>query len=484
MDLMCFGPESVGAETEFFHLVNQEKVNIIHFAQQRPFHNPFSEDKESAFIDFFIKSVRKLGAPPCAAGENDYKACVYGRNSTACVTLTNSPFSLDDYNPRAVTDTTQSICQYLNNNILIVSAGNYGRNTDDVVNLHTMDLGCTPEQLRHRLIATRFDYSGKKGELLFLDCHNYGPSVYAMAATAFQPGNCTEHPLCVSFGGYYGTSYAAPQILGVVMQIESVLRVNNVTYSADTVVDILNQGCVATTRPDLAKCLVDPPRVFEAAVKYAEKHKPTSGPKPIPEKLVPSSKKVVSRKKVPKNKKVSPKRVANSKGAMDSIGAGIYSGVINGMVRSAGNYVRQCSQQKGHDWMAAEAQAQVAMFTLLFTLRTVAEQQDAVSAATEALLFLTVQGMFYGCARVCRDLSEYTAGKGYKKLAKGLGIFAQVVEAVPMANTLLDPVEGVTGMIVGAVTERLCDHGLLTDKKQKRKSDPVSKIKRHVKKAR
>ena len=161
---------------------------------------------------------------------------------------------------------------------------------------------------------------------------------------------------------------------------------------------------------------------------------------------------------------------------MSSVGAGVYSGISHGAIRSVGNLIRQRGQQQGHGWIAVEAQAQIVMFSLLFTLKKMVEQQDAVSAATEALLFLTVQGLFYGCARVCRDLSQSAAEKDYIKTSKGIALFASVVEMAPMANTLSDPVEGLTGLGVGAVTERLCHYGLLANKKQKRAKGPAVRI--------
>nr|MCH9643366.1 hypothetical protein [Gammaproteobacteria bacterium] len=67
---------------------------------------------------------------------------------------------------------------------------------------------------------------------------------------------------------------------------------------------------------------------------------------------------------------------------------------------------------------------------------------------------------------------------GYKKLTKGIRMFSLVIEAAPMANTVLDPVAGVTGMAVGAVTERLCDYGLLSSKQKKRHNGTVADTKR------
>nr|MCH9644657.1 hypothetical protein [Gammaproteobacteria bacterium] len=382
------GAISIEKMGEFFNAARNNNIRVTHFAEERTIFNPLTPSKRDYTLAGYIKSLKKRGRPKSAVERHDYDACVDQKNRTACATLVVNYASKDagdyegGYDPRQLTRPLQALCDYLENAILVVTAGNRGGNNNDEVNLHAMDLGCTEKQIRHRLVTTRLDYSADPTELSLLKFHSYSPSAYAVATTSFQSNNCSTHPLCVSFGHTYGTSNAAPQLLGMVMQIESVLRVNNVTYTADTVVDILDQGCVATTRPDLAKCLVDPPRVFEAAVKYAEQHKPKSTTKP--KKAEPRKK--ASRKK----KKVSPK-VVSSNGFIDSIKAGVYSGVTNGMIRSTGNFMRQRGQQQGYSSVVAEAQAQAVMSVFLFALKSMVEQQDAMSAATETIMLLTIQ---------------------------------------------------------------------------------------------
>ena len=276
LEFKVFSLEPFKEMGDIFKLALSEGVEIIHFAEHRVIYNPLTPSIRDETLNGFMQSIqniRDMGLPLSSAAQKDYDACMNDRNRTACVTLAyNTPSFLEGYNPRRITDIIQPFCDYLNEGLLIVTASNRGVRVANETNVLTMGDSCSAKQSSHLIIVTRVEYSPDDAVLFMLsDHHNHGPTVYAVATTTFQPASCLENPLCVTFDNSYGTSYAAPQVLGIVMQIQSVLRLNNVTYTADTVVDILNKGCVAATKPHLAKCLVDPPRVFEAAVKYAEK---------------------------------------------------------------------------------------------------------------------------------------------------------------------------------------------------------------------